>query len=117
MSESMVSAEHYNALKLERDQMAARAERLEHSIEAHKLQLTIGDDPSDIDLQLYELLPETTSQSLLIHDADLLDHVATHTIGADIGDSDFAAGYNSACKKIYAESTSLRLQAKEKTSE
>jgi hypothetical protein len=78
----MVSAGHYNALKLERDQLAANMARIKEELQnaASQYVACMCDHPScrycrdrkDIN----DVLAATPEQSLLIHDAELMESEA-----------------------------------------
>ena len=82
---SMVCAEHYNALKLERDQLAARAKYLEEFISSFCGKgYSIDGYHLNGELELFDLfvsdervLDSTPAQSLLLHDAEVLEKVVT----------------------------------------
>lgn len=83
MTESMVSAGHYNALKLERDELAAQVYQLRETIKAVLMLAEETDcfeshpawDPM-FELRLNVALEEHKTQSLLIHDAELMESEA-----------------------------------------
>jgi len=56
----------------ERDQLKAQNSGLIAAIDSHKLELSIGDDPSDIDLALYRLIDKSPAACLAEHDARFL---------------------------------------------
>lgn len=84
MTESMVSAGHYNALKLERDQLAARTKELEEFISGFCGKgYSISGYHLNGELELFDLfvsdegiLDATPEPSLLIHDAELMESEA-----------------------------------------
>jgi hypothetical protein len=85
MTESMVSAGHYNALRLERDQLAARVSELENIIATGWQALAFadaqGEKAEEIAMFVYRYLSSEVeknapAQSLLIHDAELMESEA-----------------------------------------
>lgn len=154
MTESMVSANHYNALKLERDQLAARVIELEEAIkysidsenepEYHDEGMGCGLEDRNITCRyeamahgwekalerIYsevmppeDILRSDPTQSLLIHDAEVLEKFADRQHALMVPPSQISATKNYTnlygtvrLGVIRKEATNLRLQAKEKAS-
>jgi hypothetical protein len=78
-NESMVSSGHYNALKLERDELGAQADRLRDALH-NSLQCWQYDGVSDEHGSVFQesdkRCDEAETQSLLIHDAELMEREA-----------------------------------------
>lgn len=118
-TKSMVSAENYNALKLGRDQLAAKLisisiavlvyiKEVEFDSDGNKNLLTSGEE--EMLERLSASLQETPAQSLLIHDAEVLEKMAIEFKAYRTEQ----AGTINAVAYLKREATSLRLQAKEK---
>ena len=125
MPKSMVSVEHYNAVRLERDQLKSRVSELENIIATGWQQLAFadaqGEKAEEIAMFVYrylstEVKKNTPAQSLLIHDAEVLEKFAkTNRIYRDGRRySETENGMNKISDRAFADAANLRLQAKEK---
>lgn len=134
MSESMVSVEHYNALKQERDDAAAKLWRLLDALEPafQYVRCGIGSNYGgeyfekkleQINEPLEKAMNEARALSPLLHNARVLEEFAA-TVRAraealPLGAANRSRGDSAYNWEIYfeqllrAEATSLRLQAKE----
>jgi hypothetical protein len=76
MTDSMVSSGHYNALRLERDELAARVERLERVSIWAQNGFNDCDDWDRFVAFNCKVFEESAAQSMLIHDAELMESEA-----------------------------------------